>query len=153
MPPDPGQAGASDSGASLGVLEPILNSPFEMPTEHWLLSIDQPGKKMTGRRPSLAHPPQEGNFAWDLGTTLKSSTTYVPAYEMTLVNLIRERLDDWRSQGYPGVKLKINEFPRIVLSKSRSLNSCRTKRRTGRNTTCRGIYIYCSYITPRTILL
>ncbi len=103
MPPDTAASDAGDGGASLGVLEPILNGPFEKPKEHWLLSIEAPAKKMRGRRPSLAHPPQEGPFSWDLGNTLKPSETYVPAYEMTLVNLIRQRLDDWRAQNYPGV--------------------------------------------------
>ena len=35
--------------------------------------------------------------------TLFPSSAYPGAYDLCLVNLIRERLQDWRRQGYPGV--------------------------------------------------
>ena len=103
------------ASGSLGVLEPILNSPFDRPKEHWLLNVGQEPRKLAGRRPSLAHPPQEGPFTWTLGNTLKRSDTYAPAYEMALVNLIRERVDEWRGQNYPGVSRTTLELLKSVM--------------------------------------
>jgi type III restriction enzyme len=82
------------------VPQPILNSPFEEPVAHWYIR--------SGRRPALVYPPHDERHdrqvAWSLADgTLKPSTDYAPAYEMVLVNLIRERVKNWRQQGYPGV--------------------------------------------------
>jgi type III restriction enzyme len=42
--------------------------------------------------------------SWSLDDgTLKPSSEYAPGFELTLVNLVRERVDAWREQGYPGV--------------------------------------------------
>jgi type III restriction enzyme len=38
-----------------------------------------------------------------LGQVLRPSREYNPGYELALVNLIRERVNAWRDQGYPGV--------------------------------------------------
>lgn len=102
MPPDAPASEESPSG-SLGVLEPILNSPFKKPKEHWLLNVGEEPKKLADRRPSLAYPPQTSDLTWTLGSTLAPSVTYRPAMEMMLVNLIRRRVEEWREQGYPGV--------------------------------------------------
>ena len=58
-----------------------------------------------GRRPAIVYPPREGDINWDLGKVLKPSRLdeFAPGFEMVLVNQIRERVKDWRSQRYPGV--------------------------------------------------
>ncbi|TMQ30136.1 MAG: type III restriction endonuclease subunit R, partial [Planctomycetota bacterium] len=41
---------------------------------------------------------------WNLSDgTLQPSKEYAPGYDMALVNRIRERVKNWRQQGYPGV--------------------------------------------------
>jgi len=86
------------------VPEPIRNSPFDEPEEHWFLREGEAPEIRTGRRPALVYAPQDGATSWDLSDgTLARSRDYAPAYEMVLVNRIRERLNTWRSQGWPGV--------------------------------------------------
>ena len=90
---------------SYEVNEPILNSPFEEPKEHWLIKEGETPRKLPGRRPSLVYPPQEGGFDWDLSDgVLKpfNDGNYKPGIEMVLVNTIRERVKAWRGIGYPG---------------------------------------------------
>jgi type III restriction enzyme len=90
------------------VPEPILTSPFAEPAEHWYIRAGEPAEKRPGRRPALVYPPRderrERHIEWSLADgTLRPSTDYAPGYEMVLVNRIRERLEAWRRQGYPGV--------------------------------------------------
>jgi type III restriction enzyme len=80
---------------SLLVDNPILNSPFEEPTRYWAYDEGQP-VLVEGRRPA--------------GYYFKSRTRgeqlamleeeFVP---LELVNTIRERVREWRVQGYPDV--------------------------------------------------
>jgi type III restriction enzyme len=82
---------------------PILNSPFEKPTNYWFIQENEPTEKRDGRRPPIVYPPRDDNTDWDLGKVLEKSTEFSPGYEMTLVNLIRRQVQKWREQGYPGV--------------------------------------------------
>lgn len=77
--------------------QPILNSPFEEPEEHWRIEEGSSPKREPGRRPAgyfyrdpKAPPPEAGapsRGEWQ---------------ELELVNLIRERLAAWREAAYPG---------------------------------------------------
>ncbi|ORX13077.1 BPTD_3080 family restriction endonuclease [Mycobacterium xenopi] len=77
--------------------QPILNGPFHEPAEHWQIQEGQEPKRVAGRRPAgyfyrdpKAPPPEPGTparGAWQ---------------DLDLVNLIRERLAQWRELGYPG---------------------------------------------------
>ena len=79
------------------VEQPILNSPFAEPAEHWLIEEGQAPKRVPGRRRAgyfyrdpRAPQPEPGEpvrGAWQ---------------ELELVNLICERLAQWRDAGYPG---------------------------------------------------
>src|SRR4051812_10697006 len=89
--------------SSYEVPDPILNSAFAEPAEHWYLRPDAEPQRRPGRRPSIVYPPREGNRQWDLGAVLQPSADYDPGYEMALVNRVRERVGAWRAQGYPGV--------------------------------------------------
>lgn len=84
--------------SSYEVPEPILNSPFEVPAEHWNIIEGEEPERLPGRRPSVyfyrdpkASP--EKYHGREAGI----------AIEMKLVNRIRERVQAWRSQDYPGV--------------------------------------------------
>lgn len=86
------------------VSEPIRNAPFEEPKEHWFLRQGEAPEIRPGRRPALVYAPPDGPSSWDLSDgTLAQSAEYAPAFEMVLVNRIRERLNAWRDQGWPGV--------------------------------------------------
>jgi type III restriction enzyme len=97
------------------VPEPILNSPFEEPARHWYIREGEPAELRSGRRPALVYPPREERHdrqvPWSLANgTLRPSPEYAPAYEMVLVNLIRERVAAWRAQGCPGVTRTTREL-------------------------------------------
>jgi type III restriction enzyme len=80
------------------VSEPILNSPFEEPAEHWYLSEGSQPERRRGRRPA-------GYFYRDprAPTGRDEHEARGVWQELTQVNLIRERLGEWRRHGWPGV--------------------------------------------------
>ena len=83
--------------ASFEVDEPILSSPFEEPAEHWVIEEGKPPERRPGRRPA-------GYFYRDPGTPMTGDEfTRGDWVELELVNLIRQRLAEWRPLGYPGV--------------------------------------------------
>ncbi|HUN65176.1 MAG TPA: type III restriction endonuclease subunit R [Bacteroidota bacterium] len=80
------------------VPEPIINKPYEEPQSYWQISEGEPPKRIPGRRPASyyykpARPDPKFMGAEDLGTLI----------ELKLVNRIRDRIKEWRTQGYPGV--------------------------------------------------
>src|SRR5665811_1527408 len=87
------------------VAEPILNSPFEKPTCYWYIREGEQPQRIEGqRRPSVVFPPREQKTPWLVDERLlKPSKQYSSGFELALVNLIRERLESWQSQGHPGV--------------------------------------------------
>lgn len=83
---------------SYEVPQPILNSPYEEPAEHWYLEEGKEPERRQGRRPAgyfyrdPKAPPSEDEH--------EARGRWV---ELRLVNLIRERVKEWRAQGWPGV--------------------------------------------------
>jgi len=84
--------------SSYEVPEPILNSPYEEPGEHWHIVEGETPQKLPGRRPAMyfyrdpkAKPEREARS--EVGT----------AIELKLVNRIRAQVKAWKEQGYPGV--------------------------------------------------
>ncbi|MBI4661071.1 MAG: DEAD/DEAH box helicase family protein, partial [Verrucomicrobia bacterium] len=84
--------------SSYEVPEPIINSPFGEPKQHWHIEEGEEPELRPGRRPAMyfyrdpkAKPDrnQQGNVSI--------------AIELKLVNRIRERVAAWRAQGYSGV--------------------------------------------------
>jgi type III restriction enzyme len=79
------------------VPEPILNSPYEEPAWHWNIEEGNEPEKKAGRREAgywyrdpkspVADTEHEARGTWE---SLKA------------VNLIRERIREWREAGYPG---------------------------------------------------
>ena len=78
------------------VPQPILNSPFDPPAEHWHI--------VEGEPPSRARAAASAVYFYrdPKAKDAQGQIAGVPV-ELELVNLIRERLDKWRSEGYPGV--------------------------------------------------
>ena len=72
------------------VPEPILNSPFDEPAEHWRISERDPPERARGRRPAMYfhRPPGREAAAEERGAGT--------AIELKLVNRVRARLAEWR---------------------------------------------------------
>src|SRR5487761_387886 len=86
------------------VSEPIQNSPFEKPSRYWYIQEGEEAELRKGRRPPVIFPPRDQREPWTVdGRLLRASKEYPAGYELALVSLIRERLEAWRAQGYPGV--------------------------------------------------
>jgi len=88
---------------SFEVLEPILTSPFEKPGRYWYIREGEEPQLREGRRPPVIFPPRDQKEEWTETALLQRSKEYPAGYELALVSLIRERLEVWRGQGYPGV--------------------------------------------------
>jgi len=91
--------------SSYEVPEPIINSPFDEPQQHWHIEEGKDAELRSGRRPAMyfyrdpkAKP--ERNEQGNAGI----------AIELKLVNRIRERVAAWRAQGYPGVTRSTHEL-------------------------------------------
>ena len=80
------------------VPEPILNSPFDEPTEHWHIMEGEIPERRPGRRPAMY-------FYRDPKVKPETEAGHVvgTAIELKLVNRIREQVKKWRLEGYPGV--------------------------------------------------
>ena len=87
------------------VAEPIQNSPFEKPLRYWYIREGEQPQLIEGnRRPSIIFPPREQKTPWSAdGQLLRPSKEYPSGFELALVNLMRERVEAWQKQGYPGV--------------------------------------------------
>ncbi len=86
------------------VPEPILNSPYDEPREHWILEEGKAAEKGQGRRPAeyFYRPPTAGPEA-GVGTRVR----------LLLVNLVRERVKQWREnrgEAYPGASRTTREL-------------------------------------------
>jgi type III restriction enzyme len=94
---------ATPGDASNEVAEPILNGPFNEPEYFWYIREGETPEKRKGRRPGIVFPPRDGNVQWSTDEVLQVSTLYPTAFELRLVNLIRERIGGWEQAGYSGV--------------------------------------------------
>ncbi len=79
------------------VPEPILNSPYEEPREHWQLAPDEPPRRAPGRRrPEYLYRPP--GAAYDPG----GSETPATRIELKLVTRVRAAVRAWRERDCPG---------------------------------------------------
>ena len=85
------------------VSQPILYSPFEKPSRYWYIQEGKQPELRDGRRPPVVFPPRDQKEEWTETPPLRRSKEYPAGYEMALVSLIRERLESWSGQGFPGV--------------------------------------------------
>lgn len=89
--------------AGYEVPNPILNSPFEEPKQHWYIEEGHDPDLRDGRRPAVVFPPRDQRQPWNLTDgTLRPSEEYGTGYELVLVNQIRLQVKAWREAGYPG---------------------------------------------------
>ena len=78
------------------VPEPILNSPFEEPKEHWSITEHEPPERRTGRRPAMY-------FYRKPGRESSSDQQGVgTAIELKRVNRVRAKLAKWRTLALRG---------------------------------------------------
>jgi len=104
------------------VPEPIINTPFEEPAQHWYIREGEEPELRPGRRPAIVYPPRDETGDWDLGGgILRLSAEYRPGYEMVMVNLVRDRLKAWREAGWPGVTRTTLELLRYWRREGRDL--------------------------------
>jgi type III restriction enzyme len=80
------------------VPEPILNTPYAEPAAHWHIEEGKFPERWEGRRPAGYFYRDPKAAAGD--TEHEARGQWVP---LILVNLLRDRVKDWRHQGYPGV--------------------------------------------------
>jgi type III restriction enzyme len=78
------------------VPQPILNSPYDPPAEHWHIVEGEQPSRVQGRRRAVYF------YRDPRARDAQGQIAGVPV-ELTLVNLVRERLEKWRAEGYPGV--------------------------------------------------
>ena len=72
------------------VPEPILNSPFDEPGEHWWITEHDPPERRAGRRPAMYYYRRPGSEP-----SLEQQGTGT-AIELKLVNRVRAKLAEWR---------------------------------------------------------
>lgn len=75
---------------------PILNTPFDLPREHWRIARDRPPERIEGRRPA-------GYYYRPPGDNESGETGAGEWRPLELVNLIRERMAKWQADGRPGL--------------------------------------------------
>lgn len=87
------------------VPQPILNSPFEEPQEHWHIVEGEEPDQRPGRRPAMYfYRDPKVKPEKEYGTVAGS------AIELKLVNRIRAQVRKWRLDGYPGVTRTTREL-------------------------------------------
>lgn len=80
----------------LAVDEPIINNPFEEPGEYWIYEEGQP-KRMSGRRPAGYYFRTGKRPDAQIGMFVEEQFK-----ELELVNKIRQKVKEWREEGYKG---------------------------------------------------
>jgi type III restriction enzyme len=80
------------------VSQPILNSPYEEPTEYWNIVEGESPQRVTGKRRPSFYFFRPTNKKDESGASDPGTLVY-----LELVNQLRDRVREWRGAGYPGV--------------------------------------------------
>lgn len=85
------------------VSEPILNNPYDEPAEHWLLKFGEQPQRIRERRKA---------GYWFRSPDAGDADEHVTGVwtELATVNLIRERMREWRGAGRPGLSRTTREL-------------------------------------------
>jgi len=98
------------TGGSFEVPTPILNGPYAEPSRYWNIVPGEEPEMVQGRRPArYFYRLPERSYERSISTAYGDSVQI----ELKLVNLIRERIKQWRRAGYPGasrVTLELLEY-------------------------------------------
>jgi type III restriction enzyme len=90
--------------SSENIENPIINSPYDPPEQHFQLGSDGPtGTVLEGRRPSESFIPVPGSKKGKEQQALDFDATGERREKNSLINDIRFEVDRWRARGYPGV--------------------------------------------------
>lgn len=87
------------------VESPIINSPFIEPQSHWRIERGKPPKKAEGRRRASYFyrvPEHAGRGGRSRGQTEMFESERGEEVELEIVNLIRERVKEWREGARSG---------------------------------------------------
>ena len=93
------------------VRQPVINSPYDFPCWHYRVDrggVAIRGEAQAGRRPSEAYP---SPVPLPMGFQQVLLGTQDPRSSMAHINQLRQRVDVWRQEGYPGV----TEVTRMLL--------------------------------------
>lgn len=93
----------SQNRFDLEVPTPILNGPYEEPKEHWLIREGQMPERVPGRRSA-------GYYYRPPGQQDDEDGSRGDWRELALVNLARQRMKEWQSQGRPGITRTTREL-------------------------------------------
>jgi type III restriction enzyme len=100
------------------VEQPILNSPYYEPEEHWVYGKDGKASRMPGRRPAT--------YFWTTQRTgseqlqMEGITSDYGAEDMPIVNALREDVKKWRNSNYENATQITRQLLRHWHSKDRS---------------------------------
>ena len=100
--------------------QPIINGPYDPPTRHWVLNQDtKPVGLANGRRRSQNLPPVAGARPRGMSRMGGVDGDWGANWEeLELVNDVREKVDDWRNLGFPGVTFRTRELIRFWLQET-----------------------------------
>ena len=113
--PDPVQ---TELPITPAVAQPILNSPYYEPEEHWVYGKDGKASRMSGRRPAT--------YFWTTQRTgseqlqMEGITSDHGAEDMPVVNALREDVKKWRNSNYENATQVTKQLLRHWHSKDRS---------------------------------
>jgi type III restriction enzyme len=85
------------------VATPILNTPFDEPSAYWLIEDGKLPERLRGRRPA-------GYYYRSPKLPEDEHAARGEWRELALVNLVRERLAQWRDAGRPGITRTTREL-------------------------------------------
>ena len=112
------------AGQINAVENPIINSPYEVPKQHWLIEEGKPPLKQPGRRPAsyFLRVPERAGRGRRAATQGEMFDEDLKGneYLLDLANLLRQRVQEWRDRGYQGATKVTRELIDLWRSEHRS---------------------------------
>ncbi len=106
------------------VENPIINSPYEEPKQHWHIEEGKSPAKQSGRRPAsyfLRVPERAARGRQQAGqTALFEEDVKGSEYLLDLANLLRQRVQEWRERNYQGATKVTHELLELWRSPDRA---------------------------------
>lgn len=106
------------------VEDPIINSPYEEPKQHWHIVEGEAPVKRPGRRPAsyfLRVPERSGRGRRTVGQAeMFDEDLKGDEYLLDLANLLRQRVQEWRNRNYQGASKVTRELIDLWRSEKRA---------------------------------